>query len=493
MSLKSMDFLLQQQSLSNIPYSTCNTRILDLTTLNIPEQASDEAYQEVYHKFIRTNSSNGQALRDAIESIKYGIAPPVAFPTETVYGLGADATNEAAVAGIFATKGRPSDNPLIVHVASLEHLERVLDGPVPEVYAPVIRKFWPGPLTILVPIPQTSPSKFAKNVYPGQRTIGFRMPSSKYARFFIVACDRPIAGPSANSSGKPSPTTAHHVYDDLNHKINFILDGGTCQVGVESTVIDGLHDPPLILRPGGISREELVACGGRWADTAIGYATTSSGSHSPISTPGSISNEPKLNGFISDINGAPRAPGMKYKHYSPTAQLILFTPQAYKNGRVEEMLKTLSAPVREEKRKIRIGFLNWTGDFLAGLPSELQNSAQFSQDEITTTVKVDPSKWASFWDKTTCISTESHTLVIVSLSKSSSNGKVPENTRDGMLTTLAKELFGLLRFFDALECNYIFAETVDRGDAEMRSDVDKRLWDAVADRIGKAAAERIES
>lgn len=314
------------------------------------------------------DNANAHNLRDAIESIKYGIAPPVAFPTETVYGLGADATNESAVAGIFAAKGRPSDNPLIVHVSSTQHLEEVIDQPIPEFYVPVVEKFWPGPLTILLPVPKDS--KFARNVHPGQNTIGFRMPSSKYARFFIAATGKPIAGPSANSSGKPSPTTAYHVLDDLRAKINFILDGGACDVGVESTVVDGLCDPPLILRPGGVSREELKGLGGKWANTGIGYDTQHHDHDDDTHRSSPTEEHNNQNGVIVEMNGAPRAPGMKYKHYSPTAQLILFTPTARRNGRIKEKLASLPASPGKTG-KVRIAFLDRTWGSFGGLDLDL--------------------------------------------------------------------------------------------------------------------------
>lgn len=305
-----------------LPYKNCLTRIVDLRALDIPEVASDEEYRQVYANYIQSskNDPNAALLRDAVESIKYGISPPVAFPTETVYGLGADATNAPAISGIFAAKGRPTDNPLIVHVSSIAHLESLTGSRLPEIYQSLTAKFWPGPLTILLPV--GNDSKFANNVHPGQQTIGFRIPSSKYARFFIAATNKPIAGPSANSSGKPSPTTARHVLDDLEGKINFVLDGGSCEVGVESTVVDGLHNPPLILRPGGVSQADFISHGrkhgNKFAETAIGYKRHDA--TSSLSTPSSspTSQSPFPNGsseslainsiYVEDINGAPRAP-----------------------------------------------------------------------------------------------------------------------------------------------------------------------------------------
>lgn len=241
---------------------------------------------------------------------------PVAFPTETVYGLGADATRSGSVNGIYAAKKRPSDNPLIVHVCDLEMLRGLLgDGrdrttggefgggsreedAIPSIYRPLIERFWPGPLTIILPNPE--PPRLAPEVTAGLKTFGARLPSSPLALSLIKLAGRPLAAPSANASTKPSPTTAQHVKHDLDGRIRLILDGGPCQVGVESTVVDGLSDPPVVLRPGGLSMDELRSCPG-WEGVVKGYKD-----HSEVG------------------KAAPRAPGMKYKHYSPKAKVILY-------------------------------------------------------------------------------------------------------------------------------------------------------------------------
>lgn len=233
---------------------------------------------------------------------------PVAFPTETVYGLGADARRSGAVKGIYAAKGRPSDNPLIVHVCDLQMLRELLtpagegqppaQDPIPEIYKPLIERFWPGPLTILLPSPQ--PARLAPEVTAGLPAFGARMPDSALALALIKLSRAPLAAPSANASTKPSPTAARHVSDDLDGRIELILDGGPCRVGVESTVVDGLCDPPVVLRPGGISLDELRTCPG-WEGTVKGYKDS------------------------SEVGkAAPRAPGMKYKHYSPKAKVVLY-------------------------------------------------------------------------------------------------------------------------------------------------------------------------
>lgn len=250
-----------------------------------------------------------QALRYAAEKLKTSNIP-IAFPTETVYGLGADATRSEAVKGIYKAKGRPSDNPLIIHVSDLNMLREILspreydhnpkgpyEDPIPEIYYPLIERFWPGPLTIILPNPEGS--KLAPEVTAGLKTFGARMPNSTLALLLIKLAGVPIAAPSANASTKPSPTLAEHVLDDLDGRIELILDGGPCMVGVESTIADGLSNPPVILRPGGISINQIRECKG-WEKVQRAYKDD-----------------------VELEEHAPRAPGMKYKHYSPKAKVIL--------------------------------------------------------------------------------------------------------------------------------------------------------------------------
>ncbi|KAI1128935.1 DHBP synthase RibB-like alpha/beta domain-containing protein [Nemania abortiva] len=257
-----------------------------------------------------SQSQSAKALQEAANYLRTKDIP-VAFPTETVYGLGADATRSPAVKGIYSAKGRPSDNPLIIHVADLDMLRTILrpatekdvapngsHDQIPDIYKPLIERFWPGPLTILMPNP--SPSQLAPQVTAGLQTYGVRMPASPLARSLIKLVGSPLAAPSANASTKPSPTTAAHVLEDLDGRIELILDGGPCPVGVESTVVDGLCDPPVVLRPGGVSIDELRECPG-WEKVEKAYKD-----HSEAG------------------KAAPRAPGMKYKHYSPKAQVILY-------------------------------------------------------------------------------------------------------------------------------------------------------------------------
>ncbi|KEF54491.1 uncharacterized protein A1O9_09658 [Exophiala aquamarina CBS 119918] len=493
-------FALGSQPWAAQPYTNCDTRIVDLRELDIPETASDEEYRRLYAQYTQGSkiSKNAELLRDAIESIKYGISPPVAFPTETVYGLGADATNGPSISGIFAAKGRPSDNPLIVHVSSISQLESLAGSALPEFYQSLAAKFWPGPLTILLPVGKNS--RFAKNVHPGQQTIGFRIPSSKYARFFIAATNKPIAGPSANSSGKPSPTTARHVLDDLDGKINFILDGGPCEVGVESTVVDGLHDPPLILRPGGVSQAELIAhgreFGNKFAGTAIGYkrhdtatslSTSSSSSPSPLPNGSSESLTNNDSMYVEDITGAPRAPGMKYRHYAPKGHMIIFSPTAVKNDRVKEKLNELSSSLGSrvtKKAAIKIGTVSCHWPSFAGIPHQQSSEAVPSAIARSAYAAITSTSTARM--ESACEDTAKVILYDVHLGQD--------------ISTLAQSLFGVLRLFDDLHCDYIFAETVRRttvaeGDntaAGTQCQMKRDLEDAVIDRIEKAAGERVE-
>lgn len=215
----------------------------------------------------------------------------VAFPTETVYGLGAVATNDTAVKKIYIAKGRPSDNPLIVHIGTVDELGKyVID--ISDKARKCMDAFWPGPLTMIFKV---KPNVLAKSVTAGLDTVGIRMPSHPVALKLLQKLGKPVAAPSANRSGKPSPTEGIHVEQDLAGKIPMILDGGATGVGVESTVIDLTLETPVILRPGAITKEML--------EKIIG----------PVKQPT----------HMEQKEGAPRAPGMKYTHYAPNAPVFL--------------------------------------------------------------------------------------------------------------------------------------------------------------------------
>lgn len=303
---------------------------------------------------------------------------PVAFPTETVYGLGASGLRSAASKNIYRAKNRPADNPLILHISALDQLKRILHTDLPEIYKPLVDKFWPGPLTIILPVPPPIPSSSSSplsnngesqgenyNVnngnkhteaidllHPvispvcthGQSTFAVRMPNHPVARALIALADTPLAAPSANASTRPSPTKASHVYGDLKGRIPLILDGGSCSVGVESTVVDGTVNPPKLLRPGGISLEQIREFGGKmWENVIVGPANIPLKSLSVKKTEEKQGSESKT--ITVEVNSdtnqnqqkqssaaaataaddyIPRTPGMKYKHYSPSCPVYLY-------------------------------------------------------------------------------------------------------------------------------------------------------------------------
>lgn len=219
----------------------------------------------------------------------------VAVPTETVYGLAANALNGTAVRKIFTAKGRPMDNPLIVHISDFSQIERFnLVRDIPEKAYLLAEKFWPGPLTVIMPKGSDVPNE----VSAGLDTVAIRYPSHPVTQAVITAADCPLAAPSANTSGIPSPTAARHVMHDMNGKIPYIIDGGMCEVGVESTVITVVPDVPILLRPGGITLEQL--------ESVIGEVAVS---------------EAVL--YKMKEGQKAESPGMKYKHYAPKANLIL--------------------------------------------------------------------------------------------------------------------------------------------------------------------------
>ena len=223
----------------------------------------------------------------------------VAFPTETVYGLGADALNPEAVGRVYAAKGRPSDNPMIVHIASKEDFVR-LTPYITEDMEKLMEAFWPGPLTMVVPrkplIPDTTTG--------GLDTVGIRMPDHLVALELISKAGCPIAAPSANLSGKPSPTTSQHVVDDLDGRVDAILCSNDCQVGIESTVIDMTGERPMILRPGIITKSDF--------EEVLGKV---------VLLDPTLNQRPEDRG---DEEFAPKSPGMKYKHYAPNAPMLVF-------------------------------------------------------------------------------------------------------------------------------------------------------------------------
>ena len=227
----------------------------------------------------------------------------VAIPTETVYGLGANGLDEAAVAKIFEAKGRPQDNPLILHIAQAEDMEKLCHS-IPDSAYLLAKAFWPGPLTMVLPVRDIVP----KRTTAGNTTVAIRCPDSQVTRDIIRLSGVPIAAPSANISGKPSTTTAQHVYNDHAGKLPLIVDGGACRVGVESTIIDLTEQPPRLLRPGGITLEQLEALLGA---VTVDKAVTAS-----------IAGDAVV-----------KAPGMKYRHYAPQCQVVIVKGSRQKAAR----------------------------------------------------------------------------------------------------------------------------------------------------------------
>lgn len=258
---------------------------------------------------IDKNNFDIKDIKDAIEIIRRGGL--VAFPTETVYGLGADGLSEEAASKIYEAKGRPSDNPLIIHIAQMEALDE-LTKKVPKVGRRLAEAFWPGPLTLIF----EKSDKVPYSTTGGLDTVAIRMPEEPISRALIKESGIYIAAPSANTSGKPSPTKAQHVMDDLDGRIDMIIDGGQVGIGLESTIVDVTTDIPTVLRPGYITKEML--------EDVIGVVD--------------------IDQSILDVKSKviPKAPGMKYKHYAPKANLAIL------EGNIEDVIDAINALTKEK-------------------------------------------------------------------------------------------------------------------------------------------------
>lgn len=269
-------------------------------------------------KVIKINPDNltKDNLKEAAEILRAGGL--VAFPTETVYGLGANALDESASAKIYKAKGRPSDNPLIVHIANVRDIEE-LACDIPDMAYKLADVFWPGPLTMILRKRDCVPYATTG----GLDTVGIRLPANKVARTLISEAGIYIAAPSANLSGKPSPTKAEHVYKDLNGRIDMIIDGGKAVYGLESTIVDLTGDIPVILRPGCITKEMLENVAGKVElDPTI-----------LLKTPTAVLK--------------PKAPGMKYRHYAPEGKLTIY------EGNIEDVIAAIN---KEAQKKLSEGF-----------------------------------------------------------------------------------------------------------------------------------------
>lgn len=246
----------------------------------------------------------------------------VAFPTETVYGLGADGMHAESSKKIYEAKGRPSDNPLILHIAEFEQLSRIACDISDNAWK-IMKAFWPGPMTIILKKKPEVP----KETTGGLDTVAIRMPNHPVARELILKADLPIAAPSANRSGRPSPTLARHVMEDMNGRIPMILDGGKVGIGIESTIIDMTGEKPVILRPGYITPEMI--------DQVVA----------------GVSIDPAISGGPMAANLKPKAPGMKYRHYAPSGDMTLVEGEPEK---VISKINALAAEKREEGYRVGI-------------------------------------------------------------------------------------------------------------------------------------------
>lgn len=336
------------------------------------------------------NADDEDGFNKAAAAIKNGKL--VAFPTETVYGLGANAFDSRAVERIFEAKGRPNDNPLIVHISNIDYLNNLVIE-IPSNAKKLIENFWPGPLTLVLKKSGMVPDI----ITAGLDTVAVRMPDNPVALKLIETSGVPVAAPSANLSGKPSPTSAMHVAKDLAGKIEYIIDGGICSVGVESTVLDVTGHIPIILRPGGITYEMI--------EEVLGKVDV---------------DRPSKN------MEKPRSPGMKYRHYSPEADIILV--EGEKSKVVAEINKLVSSA---QEKKLKVGVL-----------SSEENCRLYKADVV--------------------------------LSAGSVN--MPEK--------IASNLYDCLRKFDDLKVDIIYSETFDENG--IGSAIMNRLKKASAEKIIKA-------
>lgn len=316
------------------------------------------------------NRIDENILNDAGEILKQGGL--VAFPTETVYGLGANALNKDAARKTYEAKGRPSDNPLIIHIACMEDLKAITKE-IPEMAEKIAEKYWPGPLTMIFEKTDIVPYETTG----GLDTVAVRMPSEPIALELIKAGGGYVSAPSANTSGRPSPTMAQHVAEDMTGKIEMILDGGAVDIGVESTIVDMTVVPPMILRPGAITKEmleELV---------------------------GEVDVDKTL--LSAEAKEAPKAPGMKYRHYAPKAELSVV------EGELEEVVTFINQMVKEKMASGK----------KVGIIATEETLDQYQCGNIK------------------CVGTREDEM------------------------TIAGHLYGILREFDSDEVDYIYSESFD--------------------------------
>lgn len=351
----------------------------------------------------------------------------VAFPTETVYGLGGNALDEQAAKKIYAAKGRPSDNPLIAHISCMEELAPLVEA-IPETGKILAEKFWPGPLTMIFPKSPLVPY----STTGGLETVAVRMPKDPVANRLIRLAGVPVAAPSANTSGRPSPTTADHVWQDLGGKIEMIVDGGAVGIGLESTIVDVSGKEPVILRPGAVTREML--------NQVLGQ----------------VQSDPAISGPMKD-GIRPKAPGMKYKHYAPRAELALVEvkeetiKQLYRPGSLlhRQVSRMMAESGRNWKMKIEVFYMAWK-----------VNEAAARMEKAGAKVGV--------------ICTDE------TMDEYTAGIKRSVGRRDSEVS-VAHNLYGVLREFDDLGADYIYSESFS----------ETHLGNAIMNRLSKAAGYRI--
>ena len=292
---------------------------------------------------IDENCIDQEIMKEAGALLKSGAL--VAFPTETVYGLGANALDEKASAKIYAAKGRPSDNPLIIHIADMEKLAYIT-AEIPTAAIKLAEKFWPGPLTMVLKKSDVVPL----GTTGGLNTVAVRMPSHPIALEMIRAGGGYIAAPSANTSGRPSPTLASHVADDMDGIIPMILDGGAVGIGIESTIVDLTEEIPTILRPGFITKEML--------EEVVGEVQIDKGMEADAKTP-------------------PKAPGMKYRHYAPKAELLIV------EGAEDAVIKKINALVKEKEAQGIVAGVIGTEETVSKYQAGIVKSMGTRTDEIS--------------------------------------------------------------------------------------------------------------
>ena len=386
------------------------------------------------------NHIKDEELKEAASILRSGGL--VAFPTETVYGLGGNALDEDAARKIYAAKGRPSDNPLIAHVSCVEEVAPLVKE-IPEAGRKLMEAFWPGPLTMIFP----KSEKVPYGTTGGLDTVAIRMPDDPVANRLIALAGVPVAAPSANTSGRPSPTTADHVWQDMNGRIEMIIDGGPVGIGVESTIVDVSSAVPSVLRPGAITMEMLAE------------------------VLGEVSVDPAILGPLSaDVR--PKAPGMKYKHYAPKADLTLVEPGTgtERESGAEQVTgaeqKTGSGQKTGAEQKNgadrNTGADPETGLDEAQLQAMIRKVRELSREKIEAGYKVG--------------------VICTDESRGCyTDGEVRSIGARKSQASVAHNLYALLREFDDLGVDYIFSESFPKD----------HLGQAIMNRLSKAAGYKI--